>query len=126
MTVSECCLIKLLPYISYIPYILCEKIYPYFSTGNGRPGEPALCQLYRHTFVPYRPQLGRAYMARGDSSRYRAAPASHAIISANFTVTGAINGLISFPSSRSSVLCGPTYHITGRRTANRLQSGGSA
>ena len=20
--------------------------------GNGQPGEPALCQLYRHTFVP--------------------------------------------------------------------------
>ena len=21
--------------------------------GNGQPWEPALCQLYRHTFVPY-------------------------------------------------------------------------
>ena len=29
------------------------KIYLYFSTENGQPGEPALCQLYRHTFVPY-------------------------------------------------------------------------
>ena len=25
----------------------------YFSPGNGQPREPALCQLYRHTFVPY-------------------------------------------------------------------------
>ena len=24
-----------------------------FFTGNGLPREPALCQLYRHTFVPY-------------------------------------------------------------------------
>jgi len=30
------------------------KIYLYFSTGNGRPREPALCQLYCwHTFVAY-------------------------------------------------------------------------
>jgi len=29
------------------------KIYLYFSIGNGQPREPALCQLYRHTFVPY-------------------------------------------------------------------------
>ena len=28
------------------------KIYLYFSIGNGKPREPALCQLYRHTFVP--------------------------------------------------------------------------
>ena len=26
----------------------------YFSIGNGQPVEPALCQLYRHTFVPYK------------------------------------------------------------------------
>ena len=26
-----------------------------FSTGNGQPREPALCQLYRHTSVPYSP-----------------------------------------------------------------------
>jgi len=32
-----------------------EKIYLYFSIGNGQPGELALCQLYRHTFVPYAP-----------------------------------------------------------------------
>ena len=29
------------------------KIYLYFSIVNGQPREPALCQLYRHTFVPY-------------------------------------------------------------------------
>ena len=28
-------------------------MYLYFSIGNGQPREPALCQLYRHTFVPY-------------------------------------------------------------------------
>jgi len=41
------CLTKLLP------YILFQKIYLYFGAGNGRPREPALCQLYRHSFVPY-------------------------------------------------------------------------
>ena len=33
---------------NYLEYIL-----QYFSTGNGQSREPALCQLYRHTFVPY-------------------------------------------------------------------------
>ena len=28
-------------------------MYLYFSVGNGHTREPALCQLYRHTFVPY-------------------------------------------------------------------------
>ena len=27
------------------------KLYLYFSIGNGQPREPALCQLYRRTFV---------------------------------------------------------------------------
>ena len=35
------------------PYILFEEHIFYFSIGNGQPREPALCQLYRHTFVPY-------------------------------------------------------------------------
>ena len=30
-----------------------EKKYLYFSIGNGQSREPALCQLCRHTFVPY-------------------------------------------------------------------------
>jgi len=47
ITVSEYRLIKLLP------FILFEKIYQYFSNGNGQPRQPALCQLYRHAFVPY-------------------------------------------------------------------------
>jgi len=38
---------KILPYILFAKYIL------YFSIGNGQPKEPALCQLYQHTFVPY-------------------------------------------------------------------------
>ena len=48
MTVSECGLIKLLLYILFEKYI-----HLYLSVGNGQPWEPALCQLYRHTFVPY-------------------------------------------------------------------------
>jgi len=32
---------------------LIWKIYLYFSIGNDQPREPALCQLYRHTFIPY-------------------------------------------------------------------------
>ena len=37
--------------IASVYFIL--KMYLYFSNGNGQPREPALCQLYRHTFVPY-------------------------------------------------------------------------
>ena len=33
------------------------KMYLYFSIGNDQLGEPALCQLYRHTFVPYTPDV---------------------------------------------------------------------
>jgi len=29
------------------------SLYWYSSIGNGQPSEPALCQLYRHSFVPY-------------------------------------------------------------------------
>jgi len=29
------------------------KIYLYFCIGNAQPREPALCQLFRHIFVPY-------------------------------------------------------------------------
>ena len=28
-------------------------MYYYFSIGIGQPRKAALCQLYRHTFVPY-------------------------------------------------------------------------
>ena len=28
-------------------------MYLCFSIGNSQPREPAQCQLYRHTFVPY-------------------------------------------------------------------------
>ena len=34
------------------PVLFVAKRYLYFSIGNGQSGEPALCQLYRHTFVP--------------------------------------------------------------------------
>ena len=30
------------------------KIYLYLSIGNGQTRKPALCQLYRHIFAPYR------------------------------------------------------------------------
>jgi len=33
---------------------ISKNIRLYFSTENGPPGERALCQLYRHTFVPRR------------------------------------------------------------------------
>ena len=34
-------------------------MYWHFSVGNGQPTEPALCQLYRRTFVPHTPSLAR-------------------------------------------------------------------
>ena len=43
ITVSECCLIKLLPYILFEK---CLYILTIEMAGT-------LCQLYRHTFVPY-------------------------------------------------------------------------
>ena len=46
--VSECCVKK----IASVYFV--RKIYLYFSIGNGQPRETALCQLYRHTFVPYK------------------------------------------------------------------------
>jgi len=36
--------------IASVYFIL--KIYLYFSIGIGQPREPALCDLYRHTFAP--------------------------------------------------------------------------
>ena len=36
-----------------IASVYLKKIYLYFSSKKGQPREPALCQLYRHTFVPY-------------------------------------------------------------------------
>ena len=36
--------------LAYMNFI--RKIYLYFSIVNDLPREPALCQLYRHTFVP--------------------------------------------------------------------------
>jgi len=53
ITVSECCLTKLLP------YKMCLHLY--FTTGNGQTREPALCQLYRHTFISYRPRGNVVY-----------------------------------------------------------------
>jgi len=47
ITVFECCLISL----NLLPCILFEKICLYYSIRNGQLKEPALCQLYRHTFV---------------------------------------------------------------------------
>ena len=37
---------------------VCMYVFLYFNIGNGQPREPALCQLYRHTFVPYKGRDG--------------------------------------------------------------------
>ena len=51
--------------IKLLPCILFEKkTYLYFSIRNGHPSEPALYQLYRHTFVPY---IGLYVLRTGDS-----------------------------------------------------------
>jgi len=47
ITVSECCLIK------FLPFILFEKYIYILALENFQPRESALCQLYRRTFVPY-------------------------------------------------------------------------
>ena len=43
--------------IAFVYFI--GKICLDFSIGNGQPREPALCQLYQHTFVPYASQYIR-------------------------------------------------------------------
>jgi len=49
-------------------YFTCRiGLYLYFSTGNGQPTKPALCQLYRHTFVPY-PEHTACISASSDHS----------------------------------------------------------
>jgi len=50
-----CCLIKLLPYISFEKYF-------YFSIGNGQPRESALCHMYRHTFVSLQGKFGEVWI----------------------------------------------------------------
>ena len=46
-------------------------MYKYFSIGNGQPREPALCQLYRRTFVPYLcSMLSRLSVWHRDTIRY--------------------------------------------------------
>ena len=40
------------------PHILFEKHVYFFSTRNDQSTEQPLCQLYRHTFVPYVPAAG--------------------------------------------------------------------
>ena len=46
-------------------------MYLHFRTGSGQPREPALCQLHRHTFVPYSggASLSRAAVARAAARR---------------------------------------------------------
>jgi len=46
------------------------KIYLYCSIWNGRPEEPALCQLYRHTFVPCRRRHARETDGNGKPNRF--------------------------------------------------------
>jgi len=36
-----------------LPYILFEKYLDILASEMASHGEPALCQLYRHTVVPY-------------------------------------------------------------------------
>ena len=47
-----------------------RKTYLHFSIGNGQP-EPALCQLYRHTFVPCALTRWSSYSQCTGVSEYR-------------------------------------------------------
>jgi len=44
-----------------------KNIYLYFSTGNAQPSEPALCQLYRRTFVPYNAAAAYTFFSAGNA-----------------------------------------------------------
>ena len=62
-----------------LPYYFIRKIYLYFSTGSGQqPREPALCQLYRHSFVrhPSRPVGSRRPSSRVGTSDCSPRPSS--------------------------------------------------
>ena len=43
-----------------VPVYFTCKIFVYFSTENDQPRDPALCQLYRQTFVPHQQRDGHA------------------------------------------------------------------
>jgi len=60
-------------------YILFEKyIYVFFTVGNGQSRELALCQLYRHTFVPY--NTYRFFLASSVFAARRYAAAVFAVV----------------------------------------------
>ena len=84
--------------IKLLPYILSDKIHLYFSIGNGQPSEPALCQLYRHTFVLYPVHVSLAI-----PERYLAdlcVPA--ASTDGRRKSRSAVSGVLLVPSTRTS------------------------
>jgi len=84
--------------IKLLPYILSDKIHLYFSIGNGQPSEPALCQLYRHTFVLYPVHVSLAI-----PERYLAdlcVPA--ASTDGRRQSRSAVSGVLLVPSTRTS------------------------
>jgi len=59
-------------------YILFEKYICFFTVGNGQSRELALCQLYRHTFVPY--NTYRFFLASSVFAARRYAAAVFAVV----------------------------------------------
>jgi len=65
------------------------KIHLYFSIGNGQPREPALCQLYRRTFVlcpkvrGYQPEINIVYTGDNASCLMMSVLTSWTLIAAN-------------------------------------------
>jgi len=75
------------------------KIYEHFSIANGQPREAALCQLYQHTFLPYKKQSFAFYRRQHSPSAHDRQHASRSLHWHGLPTTSA------YPKTTSSIPC---------------------
>jgi len=94
-----------------------QKMYLYFSAGNGQPREPALCQLYRHTFVLS--DINRpAHVSRSSGKGGGRELARYTIvISLCFRLHSVLYSFINYSCVDLLVFCSTPTHSTWRRHA---------
>ena len=92
------------------------KIYLYFSVGKCQPREPALCQLYRHTFVPY---IAYRCTSREHECRF-ARPCLRPVTTASVECAPVLSAASSAPDqwfgdeNRGNLTCLSLWIFTGR------------
>jgi len=94
-----------------------QKMYLYFSAGNGQPREPALCQLYRHTFVLS--DINRpAHVSRSSGKGGGRELARYTIvISLCFRLHSVLCSFLNYSCVDLLVFCSTPTHSTWRRHA---------